>query len=156
MSNNQFFSTANSNLTFKRLNDADEHSQRIEQMIDFGKGLGLEESLLAVLRDETSVDSKTLTADEIQALRNAVEVADLKFFGVSVDKYGIHINGGEQGTLYDLEEKFGLVFNAVKDTVVFNGAVEVHGSSIEEHSKITVEDSVITSYEAEINWVKSS
>lgn len=155
MSNNQYFSTSNSRLTFKRINEVDKDAIKIEQMIEFGQRLGVDQEVLDDLRNELPVGSKTLTPTEITVLRHAIEVAGLEFFGVSADKSGINFNGGEQGTIYDLGQKFGLVFESVKDTVVFNGAVEVHGMGVDEHMKITVNDSKIMSYDAEIKWVET-
>lgn len=156
MSNNQYFASP-SRLTFERLDQSvEKDAQDIENMIGFGESIGVSASILDALRAEKPTGKQSLTKDEIIALREAIEVAGFTFFGVYVDKKGIHFNGGEQGTIYDLADKFEFIFQSVKDTVVFNGTVEVHGTGIDEHMKIVVEKSKATSYDAEIKWVKSN
>lgn len=159
MSGNRYFSELSSKLTFRRISPAEGSisEETKEAMLAEAKAANLSEGLLKLMeRELTSKQNRPekLTSDEVAKIEERIRLLDMVYYGVQVSENGIFFEGTQEGNLYNPAADLMSIFNSVKDTVLFDGVVEVWAIDIDDYSCLEIKDSVVVSEKsAEIHWV---
>lgn len=159
MSGNRYFSETTSNLTFRRVANAEDAiTEEIkESMLAEAKAANLSDGLLNLMKREleAKVDKNgKLTPAEVAKIEERIRLLDMVYYGVQVSENGISFEGTQEGNLYNPAADLTAIFKAVNDTVLFDGVIEVWAVDIDDYSRLEIKDSsVVSEKSAKITWV---
>lgn len=159
MSGNRYFSETTSELTFRRVADAPDtvNTETKSRLLEEAKAANLSEELLKIMERELNAREKTedkLSPSEVEKIQERIRLLDMVYYGVQVNENGIFFEGTQEGNLYDPAVDLTVIFDSVRDTVRFDGVVEVWAIDVENYTRLEIKDSfVVATKAAKITWV---